>query len=53
MDAKTGKKCAHLPCTCYVSSSEQYCSAQCAAMEDTPAVACECHHAGCGGDIGT
>ena len=51
MDAKTGKKCAHPPCTCYVSSSEQYCSAQCAAMAREPEIDCRCTHRGCQGAL--
>ena len=52
MSDKT-KTCAHPPCNCPVKAGETYCSAQCAAMEKTPDLACECHHPGCKGNIGT
>jgi hypothetical protein len=47
------KKCAHPPCSCHVQGDSDYCSAQCAAMEKTPDIACECHHSGCKGNIGS
>jgi hypothetical protein len=47
------KTCAHPPCTCEVGPNDKYCSAQCEAMEDTPDLACECHHPGCKGNIGS
>ena len=46
-------KCAHPPCSCTVAPGEKYCSTECAAMEKTPDISCECHHAGCKGNIGT
>ena len=49
MDAKTGKKCAHPPCACYVASSAQYCNAQSAAMAKRPEIDCRCTHRGCDG----
>jgi hypothetical protein len=42
------KKCAHPACSCQVTK-EKYCSAQCAAMEDTPDIDCRCEHPGCKG----
>jgi len=47
------KKCPHPPCNCPVKSGEKYCSAQRAAMEKTPDLSCECHHAGRKGNIGS
>jgi hypothetical protein len=47
------EKCAHPPCSCQVGSDDKYCSAQCEAMEKTPDLACECHHSGCKGNIGS
>ncbi len=46
-------KCAHPVCNCLVKPGEKYCSAQCAAMEKTPDLTCECHHPGCKGNIGS
>ncbi len=45
------KKCKHPACSCKVQSGEDYCSTQCAAMEDTPDVSCKCGHADCRGNI--
>lgn len=49
----SNKKCAHPPCSCQVGPDDKYCSAQCEAMEKTPDLSCECHHAGCHGNIGS
>jgi len=43
------KKCAHPPCTCRVPSDSKYCSAQCAAVEETPDIDCRCSHGTCKG----
>jgi hypothetical protein len=43
------KKCAHPPCTCRVTTENGYCSAQCAAVEDTPDIDCRCTHNECEG----
>lgn len=42
------KKCEHPICSCQVGEG-RYCSAECAAMEETPDVDCTCPHAGCTG----
>jgi len=49
MPTEQHKKCAHPPCTCPVSSDSDYCSAQCAAVEDTPDIDCRCTHQDCEG----
>jgi hypothetical protein len=53
MDISSKKKCAHPPCICQVQPHERYCSIECEAMEDTPDLACECHHPACEGNVGT
>lgn len=42
-------KCAHPSCNCLISTEDQYCSAQCAAMADIPDIDCRCSHAACKG----
>lgn len=49
METNEMKKCAHPPCTCRVSSGNEYCSAQCAAVEKSPDMDCRCTHQGCNG----
>jgi hypothetical protein len=49
MPAATAEKCAHPVCTC-MASLGRYCSAQCAAMEETPDLDCSCGHPICKGD---
>jgi hypothetical protein len=49
MTTEDKKKCAHPPCTCDVSSDSAYCSAQCAAMEESPEIDCRCTHIACKG----
>jgi len=48
MASDENKKCAHLVCSCNVTSGK-YCSTECEAMEKTPDIACKCPHAGCKG----
>jgi hypothetical protein len=50
MATDKSEKCAHPPCTCKTASGK-YCSVECAAMEDTPDIDCNCNHPGCGGKI--
>jgi len=45
MAAEKTKKCAHPPCTC--QTPEKYCSVECAAMEKTPDLSCDCGHPAC------
>jgi metallothionein len=49
MTSKQGKKCAHPNCSCLVSGSESYCSAQCESTAKTPDIDCKCGHPGCKG----
>jgi hypothetical protein len=42
------KKCEHPICSCEVTEG-RYCSAECAAMEETPDVDCGCPHVSCTG----
>jgi hypothetical protein len=48
MTAENAKKCAHPICSCATTSGE-YCSTECEAMEKTPDIDCLCNHAGCKG----
>jgi hypothetical protein len=49
MANETAKKCAHPICTCPTDPDSKYCSAACAAVEDTPDIDCRCGHAICKG----
>jgi hypothetical protein len=49
MATQDQKICAHPNCTCEVSWEVEYCSAQCAAMEDLSDIDCRCSHTGCAG----
>jgi hypothetical protein len=42
-------QCGHPSCSCRVSADGEYCSAQCAAVRDTPDIDCRCGHAACKG----
>lgn len=52
-DERDDNQCKHELCTCAAAADSNYCSPHCetAAASNANTIACNCNHAGCGGEI--